>query len=150
METLSPLPCSLLPPARKATKLFPFLLYINFCQLAKFTSNRVCKDTPARCERNIFLSNRSAAAELGRKRNWINKQNLMTVLSKKVVKLQWVYWEEHLKHLSSQVLYKDVLCYYFFIKCNTGDHIPCSMSHINPTEEQGVGLMSRGTQLGTK
>lgn len=35
-----------LPPARKATKLFPFLLFVNFCQLAKFTSVRVCKDTP--------------------------------------------------------------------------------------------------------
>lgn len=56
-----------------------------------------------------------------------------------------------LKHLSSQLLYKDVLCYYsFLIKGNTGDHIPCSMSYINPAEEQGVGLMSRGTELGTK
>lgn len=56
-----------------------------------------------------------------------------------------------LKHLSSQLLYKEVLCYYcFLIKGDTGDHVPCSVSYINPTEEQGVGLMSRGTQLGTK
>lgn len=33
-----------------------------------------------------------------------------------------------LKHLYSQLLYKEVLCYYcFFIKGNTGDHAPCSM-----------------------
>lgn len=54
-------------------------------------------DLPARCERNIqdmFLSSRSAAAELDGSRNWINEQNLVTVLSKKMVKLQRVYWEE--------------------------------------------------------
>lgn len=56
-----------------------------------------------------------------------------------------------LKHLYSQLLYKEVLCYYcFFIKGNTGDHTPCSMSYVDPTEEQRVGPMSSGTQLGTK
>lgn len=63
---MSPLPCSLLPPARKATTQFPFLLFVS-CQLAKLTSDRVCKDIPARCEGNIqdiFLSSRRAVAEL--------------------------------------------------------------------------------------